>query len=114
MAGRGIGQMRERVGFDRSIRTPDGSGGFTREWEEEHVCAAEFIYSRGSETVIAARLEGRTIYKIRVHQSVRARKIEPHWRMRDLRRGTQYNVREIDMITDQKWVYLVVESGAAI
>lgn len=114
MARHGIGQMRERVGFDRSIRTPDGSGGFTSEWEEEHVCGAEFIYSRGSETVIAARLQGQAIYKIRVHQSAGARKIEPHWRMRDLRRGVGYNVREVDMITDQKWVYLVVESGVAV
>lgn len=113
MAKRGIGKMRERAAFDRSIRTPDGSGGFTHSWQEEHACTVEYIYARGSEAVVAARLKGQAIYKIRIYQSAGARKIEPKWRMRDRRRGTEYNIREVDAISDQKWVYLVVESGVA-
>lgn len=113
--------MLERVAFDEEIHAPDGSGGQVRDWVQRYGCRAKFIYSRGSEVVAAARLEGRAIYKVRIRQCAASRAIQPSWRMRDLRRGDltkplpgeEYNVREVDAITDRKWVYLVVESGVA-
>ncbi len=112
--------MHEHVAFDMESHVPDGSGGQVRDWVQHHACRAKFIYSRGSEVVAAARLQGRAIYKVRIRQCAAARTIQADWRMRDLRRGDQtkdlpgeeYNVREVDAITDRKWVYLVVESGA--
>lgn len=109
--------LRERVAFDRPTRTPDGYGGQVGGWSvapESHECRAELIYSRGSETVEAARLAGRSVYKVRIRQCAAAREITSNWRMRDLRRGVRYNVREVDAVTDRAWVFLVVESGVAV
>lgn len=108
------------MSWDAKVSLPDEAGGFNSGWEHQYSCRAEFIYSRGSEVVDAARLEGRSIFKIRIRQSEAARSIQPDWRMRDLRRGPQegdfagveYNIREVDAITDRRWIFLVVESGA--
>lgn len=114
MATKGAGQLRERVAFDAPVVDADGiqtgwaaPGVATERW-------AEFIYQRGSESVDAARLSGKAIYKLRLHQSSAARGISTDWRMRDLRRGTEYQVREVDAISDRRWIYIVVESGVAI
>lgn len=103
----------EAVAFDMPAGTP-GPGGVTSPgWEERHACRAQFIYSRGSEVVEAARLEGRPIFKIRIRSCAAARSVTTDWRMRDTRRGTEYAIREVDAITDRRWVYVVVEGGKA-
>ena len=106
----------ERVAFDRPTETPDGFGGSETDWTslpDSYETRGQFIYQRGSEAIEAARLAGRSIYKVRIRSSAGARGITAAWRMRDLRRGTIYNIREIDTITDRQWVYLTVESGVA-
>lgn len=111
----------ERVAFDREGLTPDGSGGHDQDWQQHHTCRAQFIYSRGSETVEAARLQGRSIYKVKIRSCAVARAITTDFRMRDVRRGNQaadlvgepYQIREVDAITDRRWIYIVVESGVA-
>lgn len=120
------GNLRERAAFDAFTGTPDGSGGEVRAWSQQFACWAEFIYSRGSEAVDAARLQGRSIYKVRLRSSSDSRAITTDWRMRDTRRGfpsgvsgdtlpgTRYNIREVDAITDPAWVFVVVEAGAAV
>lgn len=104
----------ESVAFDEEVETPDGYGGFNRVWTQRHACRAEFIYSRGSEAVNAARLQGRSIYKVRVRQCGASRAITTDYRMRDVRRGTEYQIREVDAVTDRQWVYVVAESGVAV
>lgn len=107
-------KLRESVAFDEEVETPDGYGGFNRVWTQRHACRAEFIYSRGSEAVDAARLQGRSIYKVRVRQCDAAQAITTDYRMRDVRRGGEYQIREVDPVTDRQWVYVVVESGVAV
>ncbi|GAA6190888.1 head-tail adaptor protein [Phaeobacter sp. NW0010-22] len=107
-------RLRDHVAFDRPAQNPDGSGGAVDGWAEQYTCKAEFIYSRGSETVDAARLQGRSIYKVKIRQSPSARSITSDFRMRDLNRDTEYNLREVDAITDKDWVYIVAESGVAV
>jgi hypothetical protein len=34
--------------------------------------------------------------------------------MKDLRRNTVYNIREVDAVTDSRWVWIGAESGVAI
>jgi len=113
-------RLPEKVAFDQRNGVPDGAGGEVTTWVFGYSCHAEFIYSRGSEVIDAARLEGRSIFKIRIRQCAAARSVQADWRMRDLRRGPQegdfpgieYNIREVDAITDRRWIFLVVESGA--
>lgn len=120
------GRLRQRVSFDQVVGTPDGSGGEARAWSLHFTCWAEFIYSRGSEAVDAARLQGRAIYKVKVLASSETKAITADWRMRtvhsglptgvgaDTLPGNRYNIREVDAITDPAWVYLVAELGGAV
>lgn len=104
----------DSVAFDKPALTQDGYGGQISGWsKDEYACRAQFIYSRGSEAIDSARLSGRAIYKVKIRQSDAARLITTEWRMRDARRGTEFNIREIDAVTDRQWIYLVVESGVA-
>ena len=74
---------------------------------------AELRALRGSEAVIAGRLEGRNTFGVYVRSSDNTRQISAAWQMRDTRRGTVYAVRTVDAVTDPLWVYLTVESGVA-
>lgn len=105
--------MRERVTFQAYINEPDGSGGFDAVWSDHHTCRARFIYHTGNEAVHAARLTGVAVYKVVIRSCPEARQITTDMRMRDDRRGTIYNIREADNITDPALVYIVAESGVA-
>ena len=110
----GAGDLREAVAYDEPVTDPAAPPGVTRPiWTERHACRAQFIYARGSEVVEAARLQGRPIFKVRIRQCAAARSITTGWQMRDTRRGVKYSIREVDAITDRRWVYLVVEGGKA-
>ncbi|ADO43120.1 phage head completion protein [Ketogulonicigenium vulgare] len=109
------GKLIERVQFE----SPDMRTGI---WTHEYECRAEFIYARGGEAVYAARLEGRSVFKIKIRQCAAAREILQSWRMIDMRRATYegdvpqtgvYNIREVDPISDRAWIYLLVEAGVA-
>lgn len=107
------GSLRDRVIFDRPVVQPTGDGGTETGWSgtpESHECNAEFIYQRGSESVEAARLEGRAIYKIRIRSTGKSRQITTDWRMRHVRKKQIYDIREFDDVTDRRWIYLVVEA----
>ncbi len=107
------GALTEAVAFDEPEQVAGPGGVVSTVWTERHACRAQFIYSRGSEVVEAARLEGRPIYKVRVRQCVAVRLVTADYRMRDTRRGAVYSIREVDSITDRQWVYVVVEGRKA-
>ncbi|MEX0302216.1 MAG: head-tail adaptor protein [Leisingera sp.] len=120
-----IARLRHAVAFDQEVESADdGFGGKTRSWTEIRPCQAAFTYMRGSEAIDAARLQERSVFKVRIRKIGAARDIAPNWRMRTVKvglpegqgagdplPGTRYNVREVDAISDRKWVYLVVESA---
>lgn len=106
--------LTERFAFDSPTTDPDGSGGNEIGWAEQFSRAAQVIYSRGNESVEAARLAGRSIYKVKLRSDSGTRTITTDWRARDVRRNVFYNIREADAITDRAWVYLVVEAGVAV
>lgn len=107
------GSLDERIGVDAPTETTDAFGGVQTAWVEQFQRAAEFIYQSGNETVQAARLAGRSIYKIRLRSDSGTRAITTDWRIRDTRRATTYNVREVDAIADRAWVYLTVEADGS-
>lgn len=108
------GQLRHSVAFDAEQVTPDGYGGEDRTWVEAFACAAEIRYQRGKEAVEAGGLTGTASFKVRVRSSSQTRALTTDHRMRDVRRGVAYNIREVDAITDRAWVWLAVESGVSI
>lgn len=103
------GKLIESVAFDEPGATPDAFGGVLETWAERFRRRAQLVYQSGNEAVQAARLAGRSIYKMRVRACGQTRMITTDWRARDVRRGTVWNIREVDSVTDRFWVHVVIE-----
>lgn len=104
----------EAVGFDALVGVPDGSGGETLNWAEQFTTRAHFRYLRGSEAVIAARLQGKQPVVVTVRANSNTRAITPEWQMRDTRRGTAYNIRTAVPSDDRLFIELTCESGVTV
>ena len=110
----GAGQLIERVAFDQREAVDDGYGNIIAgDWQQQFETRAKFIYLRGSETVMAGRLESRELLIVQVRVCADTRRIAPDWQVRDVRRGTAYNVRTIEEDKSRAIVDLLVESGVA-
>lgn len=107
------GQLYELVAFDERTLVDDGYGNTEGAFAEVFQCRAGFTYLRGSEAVIASRLEGRQPIVVRVRASSETRQIEPDWRMRNVNTGDAYAVRSIAATPDRKWLDVMVEQGVA-
>lgn len=113
MAKRGAGQLFEKVAFDERANSSDGYGNEQGDFAEVFQCRAGFTYLRGSEAVIASRLEGRQPIVVRIRASSDAREITPDWQMRDLRTGEVYAVQSIAQTEDRMFLDVLVVSGVA-
>jgi SPP1 family predicted phage head-tail adaptor len=108
------GKYTERVGFERKGTLFDGAGGTTTEWAPQFETWAAAMHLRGGEAVQAARLDGRHPVVFRVRRSTATRQIAPDWRLRDLRTGTLYAIRDITMPGDDRdHIDILAEGGAA-
>ncbi|CDZ43191.1 Hypothetical protein NGAL_HAMBI1146_59640 [Neorhizobium galegae bv. officinalis] len=107
------GDLKEKVALDKRQTTNDGAGNYQSDFVEQFDRRAAFVYAGGGEAVAAERLEGRSIMKIRLRSDTQTRSITSDWQVRDARRGTAYAIREVDAVTNPRWVYLVVSSGVA-
>lgn len=107
----GVTPLFQSVSFHRPVLVDDGFGGKEKSWTQAHVARAEFFFAKGDEVVQAGRLAGKVSWKIKIRSCSAARAIAVDWRMTDERRDVDYNVREVDSISDQRWVWLVAESG---
>jgi head-tail adaptor len=105
--------LRERVTFSEYTEEPNEYGGFELVWSDFYTCRAQFIYHSGGEDIQAARYQGNKVYKVKILSCASSRSITTDMRMTDARRGTVYNIREVDQITDPAFVYIVAESGVA-
>lgn len=122
---RSAGQLYERVAFDERQAASDGYGNNTGDFAQVVSCRAGFTYLRGSEAVIASRLEGKQPVVVRVRATPETRQIEPDWRMRNLRDGAWtdsdetewsgpiYAVRSKAETEDRMWLDIMVEGGVA-
>ena len=107
-------KLDHRVAFDREVLVPDGRGGQNRTWQELTTCWAEFRYQRGKEAMAPGALTGSATWKVRVRASSQLLNLTTACRMRDVRQGISFNIREIDPISDPGNIWLSVESGVAI
>jgi head-tail adaptor len=110
---RSAGQLYEHVAFDERQMVSDGHGNVEGEFVQVFQCRAGFTFLRGSESVIAARLEGRQPIVVRVRASSQSKQIEPDWRMRDVRTGAAYAVQSVAATPDRQWLDILVSSGVA-
>jgi head-tail adaptor len=110
----GAGQMIERVAFDRREAIDDGYGNIIAgDWQEQFQARAKFIFLRGSETVMAGRLESRESIIVQVWANDDTRQIGPDWQMRDVRRGSSYNIRTVEEDKSRLVLDLLAESNVA-
>lgn len=125
MADRGSGQLYERVAFDERALVSDGEGNVEGDFVQAFECRAGFTYLRGTEVVIAARLEGKQPIVVRVRRNSKTVQIEADWQMRNLRAGawvgdsgaeywsgTVYSVQSVIPTVDRQWIDVTVQSGA--
>lgn len=103
------GALHESIAFDEPTGTTDAFGGTSEAWTERHTCRAQWLYGKGDEGVQAAREAGRKAYKIKIRSCEAARAITEDYRMRDVRRGTFWNITEVDAITNRAWIHITVE-----
>lgn len=113
----GAGGRREKVTFDPPLETDDAHGGTETGWNEAAGITrwCQLVYKSGSEGLEAARPSGRAIYKLRVRSSAATRAITTDWRARIVRRGIEFNIREVDPLDPaRRHVWIEVESGVAV
>lgn len=126
MSSRSASRLFEHVAFDERQKVSDGHGNYEGDFLEAFQCRAGFTYLRGTESVIAARLEGRQPIVVRVRASSNTRQIDRDWRMRDLRDGQWvgasgedywdgpvYAVRSVIPTEDRRYIDITVEQGVA-
>ena len=114
------------VAFDKREDIDGGHGNYQQSFVEKFSCRAGFTFLRGTESVIAARLEGKQPIVVRVRSSSNTRRIATDWRMRDLRNGSWvgpvgeqywdgpiYAVQSVIRTEDRRWVDVTVMSGVA-
>lgn len=110
---RTAGDLDHRVAFDRRVNADDGYGNSSGDWVQQFVVSAGFTHLRGGESVIASRLQGQHVQVIFVRASNQTGEVSGDWRIRDVRTGVAYNIRDITPSDDRKWIDFLTQSGVA-
>lgn len=109
------GRLNEKFAFDSRGPKVGGldDGNTEDEFIERFVLSAERVFLRGTEAVMASRLESRQPVTIRVWASSISRQITTDWQMRDVRTGVVYAIRSAVITSDRSMVEILGESGVA-
>lgn len=85
------GELRDRVHFQRRGVTDDGFGNElpSGSFETQFTAWAKLRPLRGTETVMASRMEGRQPHVMTIRQSLDARQITTAWQAVDARDGNR-------------------------
>lgn len=110
---RGAGKMRDRLQFGPVSEVEDDNGDLTTMADWQPAVWADLIYQSGGEDVQDTALQGTATYKVRLRSTEFTRGIGHDWACRDPRRSVEYQIVEVDAVTDPAIVWLVIESGVA-
>ena len=105
-------ELDTRVSFAKRIAREDGYGNTVGAFEVQFSRWAALRHRGGSESVQAARLEGRNVISVYVRSDRKTREITSDWQMSD-RAGNDYAIVIVDALTDRRFVFLQAESGVA-
>lgn len=108
------GDLYYHVAFEKQGSGDDGAGGRMTAWAEQFRCRAAFHHLRGTETVLAARLEGTHTQVIRVRASTQSRAVTSDWRIRDVRTGDLFNIRDVEPQVDRQYISFLCQKGVAV
>ncbi|MGV1870891.1 head-tail adaptor protein [Agrobacterium rosae] len=110
---RSAGDLFHSVAFDKREEIDRGDGVTVGQWIEKFKVRAGFTHLRGGESVMADRLQGQHTQVIFVRSSTETRQIGTDWRVRDVRSGIEYNIRDITPTDDRHWLDFLCQSGVA-
>ena len=107
-------KLYESVAFDEPSEVTNASGTTEIGWTERLTARADFRYLRGGEKVLSSRLQGvqPVVATVRLHSASSA--ITTDWRMRDTRRGDEYNIRSIVPSDNRLYLEITAERGVAV
>jgi head-tail adaptor len=108
------GNLTERIVFEKPVQgTDDGYGNRPLVWTPAFTRSVEYRHVRGTETVLAARLQGQHIQTIRARSDAETRQVTVEWRARDERTGHLYNIGDVTPDPSRQWIDFLSESGVA-
>ena len=100
------GELRWRVDFEQRAEVDgDRLGDFVAEFDRR----AKFTFLRGSEPVLAQRLQGVQPVVIRVRAEARTRAVTAEWRIRDRRSGKLYEIKSVTPDESGAWIDFLAE-----
>jgi SPP1 family predicted phage head-tail adaptor len=107
------GAMREVIRLQEREEFDDGAGNTYGEWVDRATVPARIRSLKGSETVLAGRLQGVQPIVVTIRNGGDAAVVNTEWRAVNDRTGEPYNIRSI--IRDERgaWIDLLVEAGVA-
>lgn len=107
--------LRDKVRFERRAEVADGFGNFEGDWRSLGEARADLKPTRGLETVLAGRLQGRASWDLWVQSSNLTRSLTPGDRVVDVRDPTRvWNIRwSGDLDGDRRWLLIQLEQGVA-
>jgi head-tail adaptor len=110
---RTAGDLFHRFAFDERVEADRGDGVKVGAWEERFQRRAGIAHLRGGESVMAARLQGSHTQVVFVRTCSQTRQIDTAWRIRDVRTGEVFNIRDITPSDDRQWIDVLGQSGGA-
>ncbi|NBJ13335.1 phage head closure protein [Microvirga arsenatis] len=108
------GALRDRIRFEKRAEADDGYGNTVSDWTPQFERAAEIRPLKGSEQVIASRLQGTQPALILVRYDSQTATITPEWRAVDARSGTTYNIQTAaDMERRREYITMMCTAGGS-
>jgi head-tail adaptor len=109
------GRLDRRLEFQAPFAADNGAGTYTQGYAAQFECAANIIYLRGGETVIASRLEQKSPVVLTIRNAASTRRITGEWRARDVRTDVVYAIKEPPRESeDRAFVEMLATSGVQV
>lgn len=108
------GERNDRIAFEcRGKVTGPDSGNGEGDFAEQFTLWARVVFLRGSESVIASRLQGRQPVIITVEANSLTQQITNEWQARDKLTGVIYAIKGLSPSDDRADFDILGESGVA-
>ncbi|RWP19258.1 MAG: head-tail adaptor protein [Mesorhizobium sp.] len=109
------GRLDQRLQFLVRVEQEDGSGNFEGAFVPQFEMAANRKILRGSETIMAGRLQNVQNVILTVRNCENARRITAGWKAQDIRSGAEYAIHEDPQLSDDRlWLEFLAQSGVAV
>lgn len=110
----GAGKLDHRMQFSRRVEQQDGYGNMIADWQPEFEAWCDITFLKGSETVLASRLEGRSPVIIKLRSSTDSQRVTHEWRAKHLNTGVVYEIKEMPRPTeDRAYLEMMATNGVA-